>query len=152
MCFTANIRNIRTVNLGNLVESDPAHWGSDPVHPNPDCYGRIANRILEEASLLLQANKSSVRANPLATERAKKRSAPSSPAINDMSGRKRPTPAHSDNSSNHNPMSMRGCGRGRGSGNVSTWRGNRGGGFPANGRIHGGRWSRWSRGPVHHHW
>ena len=152
MCFTANIRNIRTVNLGNLVESDPAHWGADPVHPNPDCYGKIANRILEEVSLLLQANKSPAYSNPSATERVMKRSASSSPANNDMSGCKRATPALSDNSSYHHPVSMRGRGRGRVSGNVSTWRGNRGGGFHPIGRVYGGRWSRWSRVPVHHQW
>ena len=152
MCFTANIRNIRTVNLGNLVESDPAHWGADPVHPNPDCYGKIANRILEEVSLLLQANKSPAYSNPSATERVMKRSASSSPANNDMSGCKRATPALSDNSSYHHPVSMRGRGRGRVSGNVSTWRGNRGGGFHPIGRVYGGRRSRWSRVPVHHQW
>ena len=57
LCFNTNIRNIRCLNLGGLVEDDNDNWGEDPVHPKPDCYGRIATRIINEAALLLQAGK-----------------------------------------------------------------------------------------------
>ena len=57
LCFNANIRNIHCLSLGGLVEDDNDNWGEDPVHPKPDCYGRIATRIINEAALLLQAGK-----------------------------------------------------------------------------------------------
>ena len=36
LCFNANLRNFRVVNLGRVVEERRENWGTDPVHIRVD--------------------------------------------------------------------------------------------------------------------
>ena len=150
LCFNANIRNIRCLNLGGLVEDDNNNWGEDPVHPKPDCYGRIATKIIHEAAMLLQAGKSTSRNQPSATERNTKRS--SSTEDGNCSKRQRSSAAGQPISNPHQwtssaPSFARGHGRGQ-----LTWRGSQEARRWTSGRGYRGRWPRKPRGAHYSRW
>ena len=150
LCFNANIRNIRCLNLGGLVEDDNDNWGEDPVHPKPDCYGRIATKIIHEAAMLLQAGKSTSRNQPSATERNTKRS--SSTEDGNCSKRQRSSAAGQPISNplqwtSSAPSFARGHGRGQ-----LTWRGSQEARRWTSGRGYRGRWPRKPRGAHYSRW
>ena len=79
LCFNANLRNFKVVNLGRVVEERSENWGTDPVHMLPDCYSKLAGLLMEEAKRIMETSTKSIKTKPSAAERASKRQANNSP-------------------------------------------------------------------------
>ena len=79
LCFNANLRNFKVVNLGRVVEERSENWGTDPVHMLPDCYSKLAGLLMEEAKRIMETSTKSIKTKPSAAERASKRQANDSP-------------------------------------------------------------------------
>ena len=79
LCFNANLRNFKVVNLGRVVEERSENWVTDPVHMLPDCYSKLAGLLMEEAKRIKETSTKSIKTKPSAAERASKRQANDSP-------------------------------------------------------------------------
>ena len=79
ICFNANLRNFKVVNLGRVVEERSENWGTDPVHMLPDCYSKLAGLLMEEAKRIMETSTKPIKIKPSAVERASKRQANNSP-------------------------------------------------------------------------
>ena len=87
LCFNANLRNFRVINLGRVVEERSENWGSDPVHMLPDCYSKLAGLLMEEAKKFMETSTTPSKNKPSAVERASKRHANNSPGRDEKRNR-----------------------------------------------------------------